>query len=104
VVTNGDFAAAERAPYDAALSGAKGLPERLAAAQRVLESVAVDAGVRTRFQRRLAAICDALKAPGVDKARCERRLDLLLADLAPEIQAGAQGPRTAGPESPQTGA
>ena len=104
MVTNGDFGAAGRAQYDAALSGANGLPERLAAAQRVLESVAVDAAVRTRFQRRLAAICDALKAPGADKARCERRLDLLLADLAPEIQAGAGGPRTVGPESPQAGA
>lgn len=104
MVTNGDFGVAGRGQYDAALSDANGLPKRLAAAQRVLESAAVDAAVRTRFQRRLAAICDALKAPGADKARCERRLDLLLADLAPEIQPSADGPRTAGPESPQAGA
>lgn len=100
MVTNGDFGAAGRGQYDAALSGAKDLPERLAAVQRVLESVAVDTAVRARFQRRLAAICDALKGPGADATRCEHRLDLLLADLVPEIQARAQDPRSTGPEPP----
>jgi hypothetical protein len=68
-----------------------GLADRLSAAQRVLASAAVDSRVRARFQRRLTAICDALKAPGADTARCARRLDLLLADLQPWVNSGEEG-------------
>ncbi len=57
------------------------LAERLAAAHRALASAAVADAERARLQRRLTAICDAIKAPGADPGRCARRLDLLLADL-----------------------
>jgi hypothetical protein len=97
VVTNDDFGDPGQGPGGAALSGEKAdLPERLAATQRVLISVAVDDSVRARFQRRLTAICDALKAPGADAARCERRLDLLLADLTLEVQTAAETPPGSG--------
>jgi hypothetical protein len=76
--------------------GTGSLAERLAAAQRVLASIAIDDDVRARFQRRLAAICDALKAPGADAARCARRLDLLLTDLRPAAPDAEHGPRGAG--------
>jgi len=60
----------------------------------VLESTAVDDVVRARFQRRLTAICDALKAPGADTTRCARRLDLFLADLRRQIgKEGGREPR-----------
>jgi hypothetical protein len=58
-----------------------GLAGRLAAVQRTLAGLGLDDEVRARFQRRLTAICDAIKAPGADPGRCARRLDLLLADL-----------------------
>ena len=97
MVTNDDFGDAGHGPGGAALSGEKAdLPERLAATQRVLTSVAVDDSVRARFQRRLTAVCDALKAPGADAARCEHRLDLLLVDLALEVQTGGETPPGAG--------
>jgi hypothetical protein len=49
-----------------------------------------------RLQRRLVAICDAMKAPGADAVRSARRLELLLTELAMAGQAGlgqaADGP------------
>jgi hypothetical protein len=70
-----------------------GLAGRLAAVQRTLAGPGLDDEVRARFQRRLTAICDAIKAPGADAGRCARRLDLLLADLPqqspPETPPGA---------------
>ena len=98
MVTNDDFGKAGQRPGGAPLSGGRpDLPQRLAATQRVLTSVAVDDSVRARFQRRLTAICDALKAPGADAARCDHRLDLLLADLELEVQTAAERSPKAGP-------
>jgi hypothetical protein len=63
-------------------SGPDNVARRLHSAHRLLRSagLAGDAGIR--LQRRLIAICDALKVPGADAARAAWRLDLLLADLA----------------------
>jgi hypothetical protein len=77
-------------------SVADNMAQRLHMAQRLLRSTgpAGDAGIR--LQRRLIAICDALKAPGADAARAARRLDLLLADLArtrPASQDDVAGPQ-----------
>ena len=58
------------------------MARRLHMAQRLLGSAALAGDARIRLQRRLVAICDALKAPGADVARSAWRLDLLLADLA----------------------
>ncbi len=55
---------------------------RLLMAQRLLGSSGLDDGDRARLQRRLVAICDALKAPGADAARGAWRLDRLLADIS----------------------
>ena len=109
MITNCEFGQSGPAADDAARSGGRGaLAARLAAAQRVLAAIAVDDDVRARFQRRLTAICDALKAPVADAARCARRLDLLLSDLGPEAQAAeagqrGQGAAAADPEAPTGG-
>jgi hypothetical protein len=58
------------------------LAERLRIAQRLLGSAALAGDARIWLQRRLVAICDALKLPGADVVRIARRLDLLLTDLA----------------------
>ncbi len=71
--------------------GAEDMPRRLHMAQRLLGSAGLAGETRIRLQRRLIAICDALKAPGADAARSARRLDLLLADLAQACQAGQDG-------------
>ena len=76
--------------------GAENMAERLRIAQRLLGSAALPGDVRTRLQRRLVAICDALKVPGADAARSARRLDLLLADLARSCPAGQPGDGAAG--------
>jgi hypothetical protein len=76
--------------------GAENMAERLRIAQRLLGSAALPGDVRTRLQRRLVAICDALKVPGTDAARSARRLDLLLADLARSCPAGQPGDGAAG--------
>lgn len=84
MITKRGFSQSGPAPGKAGPStGRDGLAERLAAAQRLLASAGVADDVRARFQRRLTAICDALKAPGANEARCIRRLDLLFADLRP---------------------
>jgi hypothetical protein len=72
-------------------SGADNIAQRLHMAQRLLRSagLAGDAGIR--LQRRLIAVCDALKAPGADAARAAWRLDLLLADLARTCPPGREG-------------
>jgi hypothetical protein len=61
--------------------GFEDMAERLRIAQRLLGSAALAGDARIRLQRRLVAICDALKGPGADVARIARRLDLLLTDL-----------------------
>lgn len=76
--------------------GTENMAERLRIAQRLLGSAALPGDVRVRLQRRLAAICDALKVPGADAARGARRLDLLLADLARSSSAGRPGGGAAG--------
>jgi len=68
--------------------GAEHVARRLQMAQRLLGSAALAGDARVRLQRRLVAICDALKAPGADLARGAWRLDLFLADLALSCQAG----------------
>jgi hypothetical protein len=70
-------------------AGEGDMPGRLLMAQRLLGSASLPADVRIRLQRRLVAICDAMKAPGADDVRSARRLDLLLTELA---RAGQPGP------------
>jgi 3-isopropylmalate dehydratase small subunit len=62
-------------------SGEGDMAGRLLMAQRLLGSARLPSDVRMRLQRRLVAICDAMKAPGADDVRGARRLDLLLAEL-----------------------
>ena len=57
------------------------LASRLLAAQRSLDSLQASAAVRIQLQRRLIAICDAMKKDGTDTARCVRRLEMFLAEL-----------------------
>lgn len=65
-----------------------GMAGRLLMAQRLLGSADLADGDRIRLQRRFAAICDAMKAPGADGRRIARRLDRLLADVAARSRAG----------------
>jgi hypothetical protein len=62
--------------------GGEAMARRLLMAQRLLGSASLPGEVRMRFQRRLVAICDAMKAPGADAGRGARRLDRLLIELA----------------------
>jgi hypothetical protein len=71
--------------------GAEDMARRLQMAQRLLGSAGLAAGTRIRLQRRLIAICDAMKSPAADTARGAWRLDLLLADLARSCEAGQDG-------------
>jgi hypothetical protein len=78
-------------PADEANSRARGgeaMAGRLLMAQRLLGSATLPGEVRMRFQRRLVAICDAMKAPGADADRGARRLDRLLIELARMGQPG----------------
>ena len=75
--------------------GAESMARRLLIAQRLLGSADLIGDTRIRLQRKLAAICDGLKAPGADPARSARRLDRLLSDLAPACEAGPAGDRRA---------
>jgi hypothetical protein len=50
--------------------------------QRLLGSADLSGDERIRLQRRFAAICDAMKAPGADAARSAWRLERFLADIA----------------------
>lgn len=77
--------------------GGDGMARRLLMVQRLLGSAELVRDDRIRLQRRFAAICDAMKAPGADVARSARRLDRLLADLAGNPLAGHLASR-AGPE------
>jgi hypothetical protein len=76
VITNSEIGHSRPGPDEAGLAG------RLAAAQYALARLPLTGEARARFGRRLAAIGDAIKAPGADLGRCGRRLDRLLADLA----------------------
>jgi hypothetical protein len=69
--------------------GSEVLARRLLMAQRQLGSAGLPGEVRMRLQRRLVAICDAMKAPGADAVRCARRLDRFFTELA---RTGRVGP------------
>jgi hypothetical protein len=69
------------------------MAERLRIAQRLLGSAALAGDAGIWLQRRLVAICDALKLSGADVARLARRLDLLLADLALTCRADGEAAR-----------
>jgi hypothetical protein len=56
-------------------------------AQRLLGSAGLAHADRIRLQRRLAAICDAMKAEGADAARIAWRLDRLRTDIASRARA-----------------
>jgi hypothetical protein len=77
--------------------GGDGMARRLLMVQRLLGPADLTGEDRFRLQRRFAAICDAMKAPGADEARSARRLDRLLADLAgnplADRPAGRAGPK-----------
>ena len=73
--------------------GFEDMAERLRIAQRLLGSAAPAGDAEIWLQRRLVAICDALKLPGADVARLARRLDLLLADLALTCRADGEAAR-----------
>lgn len=62
--------------------GAEDMARRLQITHRLIGSAGLAVGTRLRLQRRLIALCDAMKSPGADTARSAWRLDLLLADLA----------------------
>jgi 3-isopropylmalate/(R)-2-methylmalate dehydratase small subunit len=63
------------------MAGTDVLADQLLAAQRGLDSCDLDADQRFRLQRRLMAICDAMKAPGADQKLGKRRLGKFLEEL-----------------------
>jgi 3-isopropylmalate/(R)-2-methylmalate dehydratase small subunit len=63
------------------MAGTDVLADRLLAAQRGLDACDLDADQRFRLQRRLMAICDAMKAPGADPNLGKRRLEKFLEEL-----------------------
>lgn len=87
--------------------GGDGMARRLLMVQRLLGSADVLSDDRIQLQRRFAAICDAMKAPGADAVRSARRLDRLLADLAgnplAEHPIGRAGPKQSRPAAPGDG-
>jgi len=72
----------EHPPQHARDGESEDLAGRLLLAQRLLGSADLASEARIRLQRRLTAICDAVKVPGADVARGAWRLDRLLAELA----------------------
>ncbi len=87
---------------DSLAGGGETMARRLLMAQRLLGSASLPGEVRMRLQRRLVAICDAMKAPGADALRCARRLDRLLTEFARTGQASlaqAPGSRARAPAS-----
>jgi len=77
VRARGDLAA----PFEIA-DGVESMSRRLLMARRLLDAADLAGDSRVRMQRRLAVICDGLKAPGADLARSAVRLNRLLGDLA----------------------
>jgi hypothetical protein len=61
--------------------GADELAMRLHTAQARLAASDLPQEIRSRLQRHLIAVCDAVKAPGTDPGGCGRRLDGFLAAL-----------------------
>lgn len=83
---------AGRVPRERAGPPGDALAARVLITQRRLRSAELPAEARARLQCRLAASCDATKAPGADSGRIAWRLDRLLAD----ITAGAGKPGSGG--------
>jgi hypothetical protein len=77
----------EMPPFPSGQPG-DGMARSLLMAQRLLGSAELADGDRVRLQRRFAAICDAMKAPGADARRIARRLDRFLADVAARSRTG----------------
>jgi hypothetical protein len=69
--------------------GSEAMARQLLLAHRLLCSARLSGDVRMRLQRRLVAICDAMKAPGADAVRSALRLERLLTELAMVGQAGS---------------
>jgi len=63
------------------MTGRDALADLLQAAQRSLVARDLATDQRARLQRRLVAICDAMKAPGADMAHGSRRLEEFLGEL-----------------------
>jgi len=83
IVRGGPCAVFEIAEYarQRLMAGTDALADRLVAAQRSLASCDLAADLRIRLQRRLMAICDAMKAPDADLDRGKRRLEKFFEDL-----------------------
>jgi 3-isopropylmalate/(R)-2-methylmalate dehydratase small subunit len=62
-------------------SGPGRLAGRIRACQHRISCLDIASDVRIRLQRRLVAVCDAMKAASADPARCEQRLASLTAEL-----------------------
>jgi 3-isopropylmalate dehydratase small subunit len=62
-------------------AGQARLAGRIRASQHRIACLDVAADVRIQLQRRLVAVCDAMKAATADPARCEQRLASLAAEL-----------------------
>jgi 3-isopropylmalate dehydratase small subunit len=62
-------------------AGAARLAARIRVCQHRIACLDVAADVRIQLQRRLVAVCDAMKAATADPARCEQRLAALAAEL-----------------------
>jgi hypothetical protein len=77
----------EMPPFPSSQPG-DGMARSLIMVQRLLGSAELADGDRIRLQRRFAAICDAMKAPGADARRIARRLDRFLADVAARSRTG----------------
>jgi hypothetical protein len=90
----------DSAPESPALGG-EAMARRLLIAQRLLDSASLPGDDRMRLQRRLVAICDAMKAPGADAVRGGRRLDRLLSELAGIGQPDAPLPSRGRPRPPE---
>jgi len=65
----------------AAAAGTAQLADRIRVAQRRIAVTKMPADVRIHLQRRLVAVCDAMKAATADPDRCERRLASLTAEV-----------------------
>jgi 3-isopropylmalate/(R)-2-methylmalate dehydratase small subunit len=62
-------------------SGPGRLAGRIRACQHRISCLDIPSDVRIHLQRRLVAVCDAMKAAAADPARCEQRIASLTAEL-----------------------
>ncbi|GEM_PF-4653303 len=75
------------------------LAERLRALHRAIVALGPGSAAHAALHLRFVAICTALKMPGAPRARCARRLDELMADVA----RAARAQPAAGPLPPDDG-